>query len=113
MKWGVVAGVAAAVMALTVPAVAEVKASSADGLVLQYKGQIPLAREAAWKRLIAVGSWWSDDHTYSGKAASMTVDAVAGGCWCEMWAGGEVEHGRVIMARANEVLRFATALGPL
>ena len=43
----------------------------------------------------------------------MSVDPVAGGCWCEMWAGGEVEHGRVILMMRNEMLRFQTALGPL
>lgn len=113
MKSGLLAGIVAAAVALAAPALAEVKASAPDGLVFQYKGQIPLARDAAWKRLVAVGDWWSDAHTYSGKAASMRVDPVAGGCWCEMWEGGEVEHGRVIMMRSNEVLRFATALGPL
>jgi hypothetical protein len=43
----------------------------------------------------------------------MSVDAVAGGCWCEMWSGGEVEHGRVVTMMTNQVLRFQTALGPL
>jgi len=113
MRLGVFAGVLAAAVAFASPALAEVKASAPDGLVFQYKGQIPLAKDAAWKRLIAIGSWWSDEHTYSGKAASMTLDAVAGGCWCEMWADGEIEHGRVILTMPGDTLRFATALGPL
>jgi len=99
--------------AIAVPAHAEVKASAPDGLVFQYKGEVPLAREAAWKRLVALGTWWSDAHTYSGSASNMTVDPMAGGCWCEVWPGGEIEHGRVVLAMPNQTLRFSTALGPL
>ncbi len=43
----------------------------------------------------------------------MNIDAKAGGCWCELWSGGEVEHGRVVMVRPKEAIRFDTALGPL
>jgi hypothetical protein len=99
--------------AIVVPAHAEVKASAPDSLVLHYEGQVPLAREAAWKRLVALGTWWSDAHTYSGSASNMTVDPMAGGCWCEVWPGGEIEHGRVVLAMPNQTLRFSTALGPL
>jgi hypothetical protein len=99
--------------AIAVPADAEVKASAHDGLIFQYKGQVPSAPGDAWKRLIAVGSWWSDGHTYSGSASNMTIDPMAGGCWCETWPGGEVEHGRVVLAIPEQTLRLSTALGPL
>jgi uncharacterized protein YndB with AHSA1/START domain len=92
---------------------AEVTASAPDALVIQIKAEIPLDRAASWARLLNVGSWWSDAHTYSGKAASMSIDAVAGGCWCELWAGGEVEHGRVVYLAPQEALRLSSALGPL
>jgi uncharacterized protein YndB with AHSA1/START domain len=105
--------VVVAAMAVASPAQAEVRASSPDGMIIQIKGEVALGREATWARLIRIGSWWSDGHTYSGKASSMTVDAVAGGCWCEMWEGGEVEHGRVIYIQPNKAVRFASALGPL
>lgn len=99
--------------AISIPAHAEVKASAADGLVFQYKGQAPLARAEAWKRVVALGSWWGDAHTYSGSASNMTVDPMAGGCWCEVWPGGEIEHGRVMLALPSQTLRLAAALGPL
>jgi hypothetical protein len=92
---------------------AEVKASAPDGIVIQIKGEAPLSREAAWARLLKIGSWWSNDHTYSGQASLMTIDAVAGGCWCEIWAGGEVEHGRAIYVAPNQTIRLSSALGPL
>ena len=92
---------------------AEVKAAAPDGLVIQIKGETALTREAAWTRLLSIGTWWSSDHTYSGDASNMTIDAVAGGCWCEIWEGGEVEHGRVLYVAPNQTIRFSSALGPL
>ncbi len=103
-------GTAAAGLA---PAHADVKAAAPDGIIIQIKSEVALSREAAWSRLLGLGTWWSDAHTYSGSAASMYVDAVAGGCWCELWEGGEVEHGRVIYIAPNQALRFDSALGPL
>jgi hypothetical protein len=105
--------VALGALVLAAPASAEVKAVAADGMILQFKAEMPLKRAAAWKRLVAIGSWWSDEHTYSGKAASMKIRPVAGGCWCEKWSGNEIEHGRVILVQTNEVLRFSAGLGPL
>lgn len=98
---------------VAVPANAEVKASAPDGLVFQYKGQVTVARTDLWNRIVALGSWWSDAHTYSGSASNMTVDPMAGGCWCEVWPSGEIEHGRVILAMPEQMLRLSAALGPL
>src|SRR5262245_16342096 len=98
---------------LAAAANAEVKSSAPDGLVIQIKEETSLSRNDAWARLLKIGSWWSDDHTYSGKAAMMTINPVAGGCWCEKWSGGEVEHGRVIYIHPKETIRFSSALGPL
>jgi uncharacterized protein YndB with AHSA1/START domain len=100
-------------VAMACAAHAEIKAAAPDALVFQFKGEIPLPREAAWTRVLAIGSWWNDGHTYSGKAANMSIDPVAGGCWCETWPGGGVEHGRVIAMVRDELLRMQTALGPL
>ena len=32
--------------------------------------------------------WWNGEHSYSGDAANMTLEAVAGGCWCEKLPAG-------------------------
>lgn len=108
MKAAIVAGL---VVAFVAPAVAEVKASAPDGLRLEYSGEMPLAKADAWKRVTTVGAWWS--HNYSGDIKNMTLDAKAGGCWCETWAGGSVEHGRVLAAMAGSSLRLSAPLGPL
>ncbi len=92
---------------------AEVTAKAPDGLALAYVATVPLSKEKTWARLIKLSTWWSGKHSYSGNAANMRVDARAGGCWCEIWSGGKIEHGRVIALMPNQLLRFNTALGPL
>lgn len=98
---------------LTGAAAADIIASAPDGFHLQVKGEIALDDDLAWARLVQVGLWWPPSHTWSGSASAMYIDAVAGGCWCEVWPEGEVEHGRVIFAKPGETLRMAAALGPL
>lgn len=92
---------------------ADVKASAPDALVIQVKAEVALDRDDAWARLLDVSSWWKSSHTYSGDAGNLNIDAVAGGCWCELWSGGEVEHGRVVAVMPKEMIRFDAPLGPL
>jgi hypothetical protein len=68
---------------------------------------------AVYRALGQVGSWWDDQHTWSGAARNLTMELRAGACFCEGWAGGSVEHGHVILAQTNEVLRLNATLGPL
>jgi uncharacterized protein YndB with AHSA1/START domain len=61
-----------------------------------------------------VGSWWDSEHTYSGDAKNLSIDARPGGCFCEKLPnGGGIEHARVIYVAPREVLRLSGALGPL
>lgn len=113
MSLKAIAGFVFGAALMVVPAQADVKAAAPDGLIIQIKTEIALDRDDAWARLLDIGSWWNGSHTYSGNAESMNVDAVAGGCWCELWSGGEVEHGRVVLVMPRETLRFSAALGPL
>jgi hypothetical protein len=58
--------------------------------------------------------WWNGEHSYSGSAANMTLEAVAGGCWCEkLPAGGSAQHMRVLAAIPGALLRLTGGLGPL
>lgn len=107
------AGAAGSFLMLAMPAAAEVTAAAQDGFTIELSGRTPLAREAAWQRLLDIGGWWSDAHTYSGSATAMQIDAVPGGCWCEIWPDGEVEHGRVVLLMPDNVLRLRAELGPL
>jgi uncharacterized protein YndB with AHSA1/START domain len=61
-----------------------------------------------------IGSWWDPEHTYSGDAKNLSIDARPGGCFCEKLPnGGGIEHARVIYIAPREVLRLSGALGPL
>lgn len=64
--------------------------------------------------LVHVGSWWGDKHTYSQHASNLRLDPQAGGCFCERWSSGSVEHARVVYAdRDAGVVRLVGAMGPL
>lgn len=82
-----------------------------------FQIEIPARAEASAVRLysaiVAVERWWDPAHTWSGASANLSLNASAGGCFCERWASGSAEHGRVIMASKNELLRLYAALGPL
>jgi len=95
------------------PAYADVVAKAPDGMTIRIVAEAPIDGDAAWARLVDVATWWGSSHSYSGDAKSLSLDARAGGCWCEIWAGGEVEHGRVALVMPKQMLRVAGAFGPL
>jgi hypothetical protein len=39
--------------------------------------------------------------------------AEPGGCFCERWNDGAVEHGHIILALRDQLVRLAAPLGPL
>lgn len=106
----VMAGLASLVAA---SAQAEVQQVAADGFLVTLSAPLHAKPAEAWTAIVKPQLWWSSEHTWSGKASNLALEASAGGCWCERWPGGSVEHGRVIMAMPGELLRLDAALGPL
>ena len=102
----------AASMLLPLTAAAEVKQASPDGFVLEHRFAITASPTVAWDVLVHPERYWPDDHTWSGRATNLSLAPEAGGCFCERWAQGSAEHGRVIMAMPGKLLRFRGALGP-
>jgi uncharacterized protein YndB with AHSA1/START domain len=107
---------------LPAPAMAEVKESSPSGFVIQLGIDVPASPQASWDALVALRKWWSADHSYSGDAANFSLDARAGGCFCEVLPNtsspkaaprGSVEHMRVVYVEQPRALRMSGALGPL
>ena len=94
-------------------AVAEVKQSAADGFFVSFTEPVAANPAKAYTDITQVQRWWNSDHTWSGKAANLSLKAEAGGCLCERWSGGSAEHGHVVMALPGKLLRLETALGPL
>lgn len=109
--------------AFSSPALAEVKTSTEGGFSVYHKAEVEAAPDVVWKRLIAPKLWWSKVHSWSQSVEGFTLDARAGGCFCEaiqekgadgkLKTVGTVEHMRVIYAHPGKVLRMQGALGPL
>ncbi len=108
------AAVAFALVAMQCAAHGEVVDQQANGFSLQEKTQIAASPDKVYAALIDIGRWWSSAHSFSGAAKNMTLDARAGGCWCEALpkTGGSVQHMTVVYANPGEMLRLRGALGP-
>lgn len=104
---------AAMMAACAMPAGAEVKEADASGFTVSHAVMLRASPAQVWAMLVAPARWWSAEHSWSGSAANFSLDPVAGGCFCERWAGGSVEHGRVLQALPGRLLRVSGALGPL
>lgn len=100
--------------AVVCPARAEVVDAAANGFMVREQLHIAAPPDQVYAALIAPSGWWSSRHTFSGSAANLTLDAKAGGCWCEKLAdGGSVQHMTVYFAAPNSRLVLRGALGPL
>jgi uncharacterized protein YndB with AHSA1/START domain len=113
LRRGLLALPLAALALAALPARAGVEQAAGDGFLLTYSVPLSAPPAKAWSALAQVQHWWSDEHTWSGKAANLSLQATAGGCFCERWADGSAEHGRVVMALPERLLRLDTVLGPL
>ena len=110
-------------LTLSAPAAAEVVQTSADHFVTRDAVAVKAAPKAAWLALISPAEWWDDTHTWSGKAANMSIVPQGGGCFCEripekdstasVGLAGSAQHMTVLMAEPMKVLRMRGGLGPL
>ena len=104
----------AAAQVLCSGSTAEVTSVGASGFEVREQVHIAAAPAAVYAALVTPGRWWDSKHTYSGNAARLTLDARAGGCWCETSAdGGSAQHLTVVYAAPGKALRLRGALGPL
>lgn len=116
------AAMAVIAMLLASPAAAKVHETSDNGFVLRYSLDVPSGTGESWRVLLTPAQWWSAQDSYSGDAANLSLDARAGGCFCEILPSkvspnaaprGSVEHMRVIYVEQPRALRMTGALGPL
>ena len=92
---------------------ADVVDKSASGFTVRTSVTVAAAPQRVYQSLLNVGAWWDKEHTYSGDAKNMTLLAQPGGCFCEKYASGAIEHGRVVNVSPNKLVRVSGALGPL
>jgi hypothetical protein len=94
-------------------ATAEVVSVTGNGFEVRETAHTAAAPDKVYAEMLVPARWWSSDHTFSGSAANLVLDARAGGCWCETLPnGGSVEHLRVIFVAPGKMLRMRGALGP-
>ena len=106
----------AAVALLSATAVrADVSAVSDAGFVSEHTLILAAPPAEAYQALTAqISRWWDARHSYSGKAENFSLDASAGGCFCETLPnGGSVMHMMVVYADPGVLLRMVGGLGPL
>lgn len=96
-------------------AMAEVVDAGASGFTTRHSVTIPRPRAEVYRvATTGVGSWWSDDHTVSGRAANLYLEPRVQGCFCErLGEQGGVVHLLVTFVNPTVMLRLSGGLGPL
>ena len=115
MRINQVASLGAAALLALAPALSfgEVVAIATGGFQVHETVHVAAGADKAYALLVMPARWWSGEHTFSKSADNLSLDARAGGCWCEKLAdGGSVEHMHVLWAAPGKALRMKGALGP-
>ena len=93
---------------------AEVTDAATNGFTTVNEVVIAAGRAETWVAAMAVGSWWSSDHTVSGDASRLSIQPVTQGCFCEsLGKQAGVVHLVVTMVNPTHLLRMTGGLGPL
>jgi hypothetical protein len=100
---------------LVAPAAGDIVDATPGGFTVKSTIDVAAAPTAVFLALVnQIGGWWDPEHTWSGNASNLSIDARAGGCFCEKLAsGGRVQHMNVVWAERGKTLRMIGALGPL
>ena len=106
---------AIAAFSLAGPAAADVRDVGPNGFSVGGTVDFDVPAREAFTVLVRPQLWWSDEHTYFGRAAGLILETRVGGCWCETApVRREVEHMRVIYSDLEgRLIRLQGALGPL
>ena len=96
-------------------ATAEVIDAEASGFTTRHSVTVSRPRAEVYQAATArIGSWWSDDHTVSGRASNMYLEPRVQGCFCErLGEQGGVVHMLVTFVNPAVMLRLSGGLGPL
>ena len=102
------------VLLVAPPVRADVIDSASNGFTVKVAIDVAAPAAKAYASIIDVASWWDPQHTFSGKASNLSLDAKAGGCFCETLPnGGSVRHLSVVFAAPGKMLRLNGGLGPM
>jgi uncharacterized protein YndB with AHSA1/START domain len=98
---------------------AEVKDATASGFTIENTRVVPVDAATAWNALVQqIDRWWPKDHSWWGEQSTLSIDARAGGCFCETvgqpsGGGQQAQHMQVTFVDPGKTLRMTGGLGPL
>lgn len=94
---------------------AEVLDADAHGFTIRISTAVSAERRDVYRAAINhVGSWWHSDHTISGFAENLYIDAHVPGCFCEKLGNGAgIAHMMVTYLSPGIIVRLTGGLGPL
>lgn len=99
---------------IAAPASAAVISSGDHGFEVEHSVNLVVPPAQAYSTFAQIGSWWDNQHTYSGDAKRMNLALRPGGCFCEsLDNGGGVEHMRVSFVQPGERVVMSGSLGPM
>jgi hypothetical protein len=114
MHFHLASRIATLVVALAAAPVLAVPSSvTPQSFTSTHRAEVNATPAAVYAAIGQIGQWWNGQHTYSGNPENLSLDLRAGGCWCEQWDGGSVQHARVLYAARDKALRLEGGLGPL
>jgi uncharacterized protein YndB with AHSA1/START domain len=98
---------------LCLPAAAAVVSVAPNGCTVRQTVHLAASPQQVYDALIVPAKWWSPEHSFSRDSANFTLDARAGGCFCEkLPGGGSAEHMTVVFAAPGKALTLRGTLGP-
>lgn len=102
-------------LGLSTLARAEVIDADAHGFTIKISTPVGAERTTVYNAAVHdVGRWWHSDHTISGFAENMYIDARVPGCFCEnLGPGAGIVHMMVTYLSPGIILRLSGGLGPL
>ena len=101
-------------LAVPASAFAEVKDATPAGFTVENVEVVEATPAQAWSALTGqVDDWWLPDHRWWGAEGRLSIDARAGGCFCERAGVREAQHLQVVFVDAPTTLRMSGGLGPL
>ena len=92
---------------------ADTASVSAGGFLVTHRKDVQATPQQVFEAIGRVDRWWSGRHSYSGDAAKLSLELSGGGCFCERWDGGSVQHAQVIGVGKDAYVRLQGALRPL
>lgn len=114
MKTTLTIAVTSLFLMFTTPSAAEVASSSEHGFQIKLEQTFDGSAQEGYDRFVNhINAWWLNDHTWFGDAGKLSLNATAGGCFCEIDGARQAQHMQVTYVDPNKALRLVGGLGPL